>query len=129
MAFILVGLAFKVAAAPFHMWTPDVYEGAPTATTAFMSVGAKVAGFAALLRILLIAFPNMGEGWIGAVAILATLTLIMGNVVAIMQSNIKRLLAYSSIAHAGYILIALAASMNSQDGVSAVLVLSVCLFV
>ena len=121
VAFILVGLAFKVAAAPFHMWTPDVYEGAPTATTAFMSVGAKVAGFAALLRVLLIAFPNMSEGWVGAVALLATLTLIMGNVVAIMQSNIKRLLAYSSIAHAGYILIALAASMNSQDGVSAVL--------
>lgn len=121
MAFILVGLGFKVAAAPFHMWTPDVYEGAPTATTAFMSVGAKVAGFAALLRILLIAFPNMGDGWIGAVAILATLTLIIGNVVAISQKNIKRLLAYSSIAHAGYILIALAAALNSQDGVSSVL--------
>jgi NADH-quinone oxidoreductase subunit N len=121
MAFILVGLGFKVAAAPFHMWTPDVYEGAPTATTAFMSVGAKVAGFAALLRILLIAFPNMGDGWVGAVAILATLTLIVGNVVAISQKNIKRLLAYSSIAHAGYILIALAAALNSQDGVSSVL--------
>jgi NADH-quinone oxidoreductase subunit N len=121
VAFILVGLAFKVAAAPFHMWTPDVYEGAPTATTAFMSVGAKVAGFAALLRIFLIAFPNMGDGWIGAMAILATLTLIVGNVVAIMQHNIKRMLAYSSIAHAGYILIALASSLNSKDGVSAVL--------
>ena len=121
VAFILVGLAFKVAAAPFHMWTPDVYEGAPTATTAFMSVGAKVAGFAALLRIFLIAFPNMGDGWIGAMAILATLTLIMGNVVAIMQHNIKRMLAYSSIAHAGYILIALASALDSQDGVSAVL--------
>ncbi len=120
-AFILVGLAFKVAAAPFHMWTPDVYEGAPTAVTAFMSVGAKVGGFAALLRIFLIAFPNMGDGWIGAMAILATLTLIVGNVVAIMQQNIKRLLAYSSIAHAGYILIALAAALNSEDGVSAVL--------
>ncbi|NHZ71727.1 MAG: NADH-quinone oxidoreductase subunit NuoN [Aquificales bacterium] len=121
VAFILVGLAFKVAAAPFHMWTPDVYEGAPTATTAFMSVGAKVAGFAALLRIFLIAFPTMGDGWIGAMAILATLTLIMGNVVAIAQKNIKRLLAYSSIAHAGYILIALASALNSQDGVSSVL--------
>ena len=121
MAFILVGLAFKVAAAPFHMWTPDVYEGAPTATTAFMSVGAKVAGFAALLRIFLIAFPHMGDGWIGAMAILATLTLIVGNVVAISQKNIKRLLAYSSIAHAGYILIALAAALNSEDGVSSVL--------
>ncbi|MFO7678944.1 MAG: NADH-quinone oxidoreductase subunit N [Chloroflexota bacterium] len=121
VAFILVGLAFKVAAAPFHMWTPDVYEGAPTAVTAFMSVGAKVAGFAALLRIFLIGFPNMGEGWIGAMALLATLTLIMGNVVAITQKNIKRMLAYSSIAHAGYLLIAMAASLNSPDGVSAVL--------
>jgi NADH-quinone oxidoreductase subunit N len=121
IAFILVGLAFKVAAAPFHMWTPDVYEGAPTPVTAFMSVGAKVAGFAALLRIFMVAFPNVGEAWVGAVAILATLTLIVGNVAAIAQSNIKRLLAYSSIAHAGYILIALAASVDSPDGVSAAL--------
>ncbi|PID87250.1 MAG: NADH-quinone oxidoreductase subunit N [Chloroflexi bacterium] len=121
VAFILVGLAFKVAAAPFHMWTPDVYEGAPTATVAFMSVGSKVAGFAALLRIFLVAFPNLGDGWIGAMAILATLTLIVGNVVAIAQQNIKRLLAYSSIAHAGYVLIALATVLNSQDGVSSVL--------
>jgi NADH-quinone oxidoreductase subunit N len=121
IAFILVGLAFKVAAAPFHMWTPDVYEGAPTTVTAFMSVGAKVAGFAALLRILLIAFPNAGEVWLGAVAILATLTLIIGNVLAIAQTNIKRMLAYSSIAHAGYVLIAVAASVNSSDGVSAAL--------
>ena len=86
-----------------------------------MSVGSKVAGFAALLRIFLIAFPEMGDGWIGAMAILATLTLIIGNVVAIAQKNIKRLLAYSSIAHAGYILIALAVALNSQDGVSSVL--------
>jgi NADH-quinone oxidoreductase subunit N len=121
MAFILVGLAFKVAAAPFHMWTPDVYEGAPTTVTAFMSVGAKVAGFAALLRIFMVAFPDVGEAWMGAVAILATLTLIVGNVVAIAQSNIKRMLAYSSIAHAGYILIAVAASVDSPDGVSAAL--------
>ncbi|MBK8985410.1 MAG: NADH-quinone oxidoreductase subunit N [Chloroflexi bacterium] len=121
MAFILVGLAFKVAAAPFHMWTPDVYEGAPTTVTAFMSVGAKVAGFAALLRILMVAFPYVGDAWVGALAILATLTLIIGNVVAIAQTNIKRMLAYSSIAHAGYILIAVAASANSPDGVGAAL--------
>jgi len=121
IAFLLVGLAFKVGAAPFHMWTPDVYEGAPTSVTAFMSVGAKVAGFAALLRILVVAFPHIGDTWVGAVAILATLTLIVGNVVAIAQSNIKRMLAYSSIAHAGYILIAVAASANSADGVSAAL--------
>ncbi|MBK6325146.1 MAG: NADH-quinone oxidoreductase subunit N [Chloroflexi bacterium] len=121
IAFLLVGLAFKVAAAPFHMWTPDVYEGAPTSVTAFMSVGAKVAGFAALLRILTVAFPHIGDAWVGAVAILATLTLIVGNVAAIAQSNIKRMLAYSSIAHAGYILIAVASSVNSPDGVSAAL--------
>ncbi|MCB8985327.1 MAG: NADH-quinone oxidoreductase subunit N [Ardenticatenaceae bacterium] len=121
IAFLLVGLAFKVAAAPFHMWTPDVYEGAPTTATAFMSVGAKVAGFAALLRIVMVAFPHVGDAWVGAVAILATLTLIVGNVAAIAQSNIKRMLAYSSIAHAGYILIAVAASANSPDGVSAAL--------
>jgi NADH-quinone oxidoreductase subunit N len=121
LAFLLVGFGFKVAAVPFHLWTPDVYEGAPTAVTAFMSVGAKVGGFAALLRILLDAFPNLGEAWVPAIAILATLTLIVGNIVAIMQQNIKRMLGYSSIAHAGYILIAVAASGDSADGISAAL--------
>jgi NADH-quinone oxidoreductase subunit N len=120
-AFLLVGFAFKVAAVPFHMWTPDVYEGAPTVVTAFMSVGAKVGGFAALIRILATALPEIGDTWMGAVAILSTLTLILGNVVAIAQSNIKRMLAYSSIAHAGYILIAVAASANSADGIGAAL--------
>jgi NADH-quinone oxidoreductase subunit N len=120
-AFLLVGFAFKVAAVPFHMWTPDVYEGAPTTVTAFMSVGAKVGGFAAMLRVLVVALPELGEAWTGAVAVIATLTLILGNVVALIQPNIKRMLAYSSIAHAGYILIAVAASVNSPDGVSAAL--------
>lgn len=120
-AFLLVGFAFKVAAVPFHMWTPDVYEGAPTAVTAFMSVGAKVGGFAAMLRIFVSALPEINSTWVGAVAIISALTLILGNVVAITQSNIKRLLAYSSIAHAGYILIAVAAGVGSEDGVSSAL--------
>ena len=120
-AMILVGLAFKVAAVPFHMWTPDVYEGSPTPVTAFMSVGAKVAGFGALLRILLGAMPTLSETWVTAIAILAALTLIIGNFVAIVQPNIKRMLGYSSIAHAGYILIAVAASYSTPDGISAAL--------
>jgi NADH-quinone oxidoreductase subunit N len=120
-ALMLVGLGFKVAAVPFHMWTPDVYEGAPTVVTAFMSVGAKVGGFAALLRILIEALPAVVDAWAPALAVLAALTMIVGNVVAIMQQNIKRMLAYSSIAHAGYILIAVAAGVGSPDGVSAAL--------
>ncbi|MBK8905563.1 MAG: NADH-quinone oxidoreductase subunit N [Anaerolineaceae bacterium] len=120
-AFLLVGFAFKVAAVPFHMWTPDVYEGAPTVVTAFMSVGAKVGGFAAMLRIFVTALPNLGDTWTGAAAIIATATLIVGNVVAISQANIKRMLAYSSIAHAGYIMIAVAAGLGSSDGVSSAL--------
>lgn len=120
-AFLLVGFAFKVAAVPFHMWTPDVYEGAPTVVTAFMSVGAKVGGFAAMLRIFVTAMPNLGDTWTGAAAIIAAVTLILGNVVAISQANIKRMLAYSSIAHAGYIMIAVAAGLGSSDGVSSAL--------
>ena len=114
---IVVGLGFKVAVVPFHMWTPDVYEGAPTPVTAFMSVGAKVGGFAALLRILLVALPAfiITEGsviatWQNVLWIIAALTLILGNIVAVSQQNVKRLLAYSSIAHAGYILMAVAAA-------------------
>jgi len=106
---ILVGLAFKVAAVPFHMWTPDVYEGAPTPVTGFMSVGAKAAGFAALGRVFLLTLPSLGEDWMPAVAVLAALTMILGNVVALSQTNIKRMLAYSSIAHAGYLMMGVAA--------------------
>ncbi len=120
-AMVLVGFAFKVAAAPFHMWTPDVYEGAPTVVTAFMSVGAKVGGFAALLRILMVALPTLSNTWDTAIAIMAALTLIIGNVLAIAQPNIKRMLGYSSIAHAGYILIAVAAASRNPDGISAAL--------
>jgi NADH-quinone oxidoreductase subunit N len=103
------------------MWTPDVYEGAPTTVTAFMSVGAKVGGFAAMLRVFVVALPSVGDIWVGAVAVVAALTMILGNVVALAQPNIKRMLAYSSIAHAGYIMIAVAASVGSSDGVSAAL--------
>ena len=120
-AFLLVGFAFKVGAVPFHMWTPDVYEGAPTAVTAFMSVGAKVGGFAAMLRIFIEALPNISEVWVGPVAVIAAITMILGNVVALAQPNIKRMLAYSSIAHAGYIMMAVAAGIDSKDGVSAAL--------
>jgi NADH-quinone oxidoreductase subunit N len=105
-AFILVGFGFKVAAVPFHMWTPDVYQGAPSAVTAFMSSGAKIAGFAALLRVFATAFPSLAQDMTGVLWALAAATMIVGNLVAIAQTNIKRLLAYSSIAHAGYILMA-----------------------
>ncbi len=103
---ILVGLGFKVAVVPFHMWTPDVYQGAPSAVTAFMSSGAKIAGFAALLRVFATAFPSIASDMTGIFWAVSALTMILGNVIAISQTNIKRLLAYSSIAHAGYILMA-----------------------
>jgi len=106
-ALILVGLGFKVAVVPFHMWTPDVYQGAPSSVTAFMSVGAKAGGFAALLRVFITAFPELAPDLTMVLWVLAALTMFLGNVVAIVQGNIKRMLAYSSIAHAGYILMAL----------------------
>lgn len=106
-ALLLVGLGFKVALAPFHMWTPDVYHGAPSSVTAFMAVGAKAAGFAALLRIFTLAFPAFSADFTSVLWALSALTMVVGNVVAIAQRNIKRLLAYSSIAHAGYIMMAL----------------------
>ncbi len=105
-ALILVGFGFKVAAVPFHMWTPDVYQGAPSAVTAFMAAGAKIAGFAALLRVFVLAFPSLAADLTPILAVLSALTMIVGNLVAIAQTNIKRMLAYSSIAHAGYILMA-----------------------
>jgi NADH-quinone oxidoreductase subunit N len=121
---ILVGLGFKVAAVPFHMWTPDVYQGAPSSVTAFMSVGAKAGGFAALLRVFIAAFPDLAESWSVLVMMIAALTMTWGNVAAIAQPNIKRMLAYSSIAHAGYILMILPAAADSQiapDAISAAL--------
>jgi NADH-quinone oxidoreductase subunit N len=105
VALILVGLAFKVAAAPFHMWTPDVYEGAPTPITAFLSAGPKAAAFAAILRVFLVAFGPVQAEWDVILSVIAALTMTIGNVAAIAQTNVKRMLAYSSIAHSGYVLI------------------------
>ena len=123
-ALILVGLGFKVAAVPFHMWTPDVYQGAPTPVTGFMAVGAKAAGFAALLRVFVTAFPSLDVKLVPVLWALAALTMLGGNLIAIAQTDIKRMLAYSSIAHAGYILMALVAYGNpavSADAVSSAL--------
>jgi len=105
MLLMATGFAFKVAAAPFHMWTPDVYEGAPTPMTAFMSVGPKAAGFAAFLRVFLVALPGLKPEWSWLIWGLAVLTMTVGNITALYQQNIKRMLAYSSIAHAGYVLV------------------------
>jgi NADH-quinone oxidoreductase subunit N len=115
---LLVGFGFKVAMVPFHMWTPDVYQGAPTPVTAFMSVGTKTAVLAALLRVLA-AMTGAEQPWLWVLAILSVLTMTLGNLAALRQSSIKRMLAYSSIAHAGYLLIALTA--NSDQAVGAAL--------
>ena len=109
LSLLLVGFGFKIAAAPFHMWAPDVYEGAPTPITAYMAAAVKAAAFAAFFRLWLEAFPTLLAEWHQAVWWLAVITMVVGNVVALAQRNIKRLLAYSSIAHAGYILVALVA--------------------
>ena len=114
---VFTGFLFKVAAVPFHMWTPDAYQGAPTSVTGFMSAGAKAAGFAALLRILMRALPSLQHDWQPLLAVVAMLTMTVGNVTALLQNNVKRMLAYSSIAHAGYILVALAA--GNRDGSAA----------
>lgn len=116
MFLLIVGFGFKVALVPFHQWAPDVYEGAPTTIAAFISAGPKAAGFAAFLRIFTGALESLQPEWIGVIAVLAALTMTVGNVIATAQSNIKRMLAYSSVAHAGYALIGLAAA--NKDGVS-----------
>jgi NADH-quinone oxidoreductase subunit N len=113
---LIVGFAFKVASVPFHMWTPDVYEGAPTSVTAFMIAGTKAAAFAAFVRVLMTALPSLAPDWSRVLWVLAVLTMTVGNVVAIAQSNIKRMLAYSSIAHAGYLLVALVAASTLGSG-------------
>ena len=115
VALILVvgGVGFKIAAVPFHMWAPDVYEGAPTPVTAFLSVGSKAAAFAMLLRIFTEGLPFLAEVWQPMFWVLAVVTMTVGNLAALTQSNIKRMLAYSSIAHAGYVLIGVVA--NSLD--------------
>jgi NADH-quinone oxidoreductase subunit N len=110
MGMLIVGFGFKVASVPFHMWTPDVYEGAPTPVTAFMSVGTKAAAFAAFLRVFLYSLSSLQTDWVWVLWVLAVLTMTLGNLVAIAQKNIKRMLAYSSIAHAGYIMVAMVAA-------------------
>ncbi|MBM3678311.1 MAG: NADH-quinone oxidoreductase subunit N, partial [Actinobacteria bacterium] len=119
LAMILAGLAFKVSAAPFHMWTPDVYEGAPTSVTAFMSAATKLVAIVVTYRVLVVAFPEQAEIWSVAVAILACASLAIGNIAALAQRNVKRMLAYSSVSHAGFLLIAVAA--NSEKGLSSLL--------
>ncbi len=118
LAMILIGLGFKVSAAPFQVWTPDVYEGAPPAIVGLMSTAPKVAAFAVLLRILFSAFPAYHVNWMPLIWIMAALSMTVGNLGALRQQNVKRMLAYSSIAHAGYILVAFAAL--SVDGIAAV---------
>jgi len=110
---LIVGFGFKIASVPFQMWVPDVYQGAPTPVTALISSGPKAAGFAALLRVFVFGLGNLKPDWTVILWILAALTMTIGNVIAISQTNIKRLLAYSSIAHAGYILVALVAGGSS----------------
>jgi NADH-quinone oxidoreductase subunit N len=126
-AMMLVGFGFKIATAPFHVWTPDVYEGAPTPVTAFMAAGPKAAGFASFLRVFLFAFPfvvatanntvagRIHTAWLSALLVIAILTMTVGNVVAIAQNNVKRMLAYSSIAHAGYALVGFIAAGAAAD--------------
>jgi NADH-quinone oxidoreductase subunit N len=116
---LLIGFGFKVAAVPFHMWTPDVYEGAPTSVTAFMAVGVKLAAFAGFLRVFVVHLAPVHAQWSPVLWVVAALTMTTGNLIAITQRNIKRMLAYSSIAHAGYILVAMTSA--SAIGGSSVL--------
>ncbi|MCH9032053.1 MAG: NADH-quinone oxidoreductase subunit N, partial [candidate division Zixibacteria bacterium] len=116
-ALALVGFAFKVAAVPFHMWAPDVYEGAPTPVVAFLSVASKAAAFAVVLRVLFTGFFDVALDWGILIAGLAAASMVIGNLVAISQSNIRRLFGYSTISHAGYILVGVAAGVKSGDGI------------
>ena len=118
LALILVGLGFKVSLVPFHFWAPDVYEGSPTPVAGFLSTASKAAGFAVLVRLFFVAFPEYAASWTTVIAILSAITMTAGNLLALQQTNIKRLLAYSSIAHAGYALIGVAAM--SQLGAASV---------
>ncbi|MCX7840170.1 MAG: NADH-quinone oxidoreductase subunit N, partial [Anaerolineae bacterium] len=125
-ALVLAGLGFKISLVPFHQWAPDVYEGAPTPVTAFLSVGSKALGFAVLLRLALTAFPAFQNNWAPLLALISIITMTLGNLVALRQTNVKRMLAYSSIAQAGYILIGVVA-LNLQgtspfNGLNAILI-------
>ncbi|MDX1378368.1 MAG: NADH-quinone oxidoreductase subunit N [Anaerolineales bacterium] len=112
LALILVGLGFKVSLVPFHFWAPDVYQGAPTPVSGFLSTASKAAGFAVLVRLFFVAFPEYSLSWTQALAVLSAITMTIGNLLTLQQTNIKRLLAYSSVAHAGYVLIGVVAFSN-----------------
>ena len=117
LVLVLVGLAFKISAVPFHAWSPDVYDGAPTPATAWMASGVKAAAVAGLVRVFMLTFPNYASTWKPIVYVLAVLSMVVGAALAIVQSNVKRMLAYSSISHAGFILMAIQA--NSANGITA----------
>src|ERR1700675_2545433 len=121
-AFMTTGVAFKIAAVPFHYWTPDAYQGSPTPVTGYLSVGPKVGAFALILRLFVEALGPVADWWLPVVIVLATLTMTLGNLVALTQDNVKRMLAYSSIAHTGYMLVGLAAWAGDQrQGLDALL--------
>jgi NADH-quinone oxidoreductase subunit N len=127
VALLLVGFAFKVSLVPFHSWTPDVYQGAPTHVTGFMASLGKIAAVVAIVRLFVVAFPSRADDWRPAVFVLAVLTLVVGSVLAIVQTDVKRMLAYSSVSHAGFMLVGLEAaghlgSASAGDGVSSALV-------
>ena len=117
--FVMVGLGFKIAAFPFQIWAPDVYQGAPTPTTAFLAVGSKAAGFVLLLRVLFVAVPDVAKHWADLLIVISAITILYGNLCALPQRNLKRLMGYSSISHAGYLLLGVAAL--SASGQSALL--------
>jgi len=125
LAFLTTGVAFKIAAVPFHYWTPDAYQGSPTPITGYLSVGPKVGAFALILRLFVEALGPLADVWLPVALVLATLTMTLGNLVAITQDNVKRMLAYSSIAHTGYMLVGLAAwagdPQDRLDGIQALL--------
>jgi NADH-quinone oxidoreductase subunit N len=112
---MMVGMAFKVSAAPFHFWAPDVYTGAPSMVTAFMATVVKTAAVVAFLRLFYGAFGMAPSTWQNAISVMAVLTMFIGNITAVFQQNVKRMLAYSSVAHAGYLLIALVALSQSLE--------------
>jgi NADH-quinone oxidoreductase subunit N len=116
IALLIVGLAFKVAAVPFHMWTPDVYQGSPTNVTAFMASVGKAGAFAAMLRVLVIALPFHRDDWRPVIWVLAVLSLVVGSMLAVVQTDVKRMLAYSSISHAGFILVGVEAAGHGAGG-------------
>ncbi len=119
---IIAGFSFKIAAVPFHMWTPDAYQGAPTVVTAYMSVTVKAAAFGALVRLMIVAFPSLWQDWGPVLVVLSVLTMLVGNLAAIAQDDVKRMLAYSSIGHTGFMLVGLASwTPENPDGAASVL--------